>query len=211
MLVSSLIIAIAIFLLGFYLGYFLDNYRVDDATNILVKAELDSEAFVTSQDFYRIFSKQDCDFSASKLEDVGKQLAYMGQILTKYDANKLSHKQSYNNLKRKYFISELNFYNMKKEHDNKCGIGLPILLFFYNTKNNGESLRGGYVLDILVNKNNISVLSFDKDFDDYAVISLVKFYNITYAPTLIVNYNKKLEGFTSEAELRGILYEEKNK
>jgi len=210
MLVTALIITIAIFLIGFYLGYLLDNLRIDDASQLLKKSELDSESFEISERFFYLFTKGECSFDRLRLNELGKQLADMGRTLTVYDNKKLTRRQSYNDLKRKYFISELKFYNMNKELDDKCGKKNSIILFFYNVEGNEESLRQGYVLDILGKEyNDLSILSFDKDFDDYSIKSLTSFYGVEKAPTIIINYENKYQGFVSEGELRAVLNENK--
>ena len=149
MLISTLIIVIAIFFIGFYLGDKLDSLRIDEATKLLMKSEIDSESFEASGEFFSTFEGNQCLFDKSKISALSKQLAEMGQTLTEYDQKSLTHKDSYRDLKRKYFITELKFYNMKKNFDSKCGTSDPVILFFYNIEDNEESIRQGYVLDIL--------------------------------------------------------------
>jgi len=211
MFISAFIIAAAIFLIGFLIGDQLDRFRIDDATLLLNKGDLDSQSFETEGEFFNLFSDEKCDVDRSRINKLGRQLAEMGQTLTDYDAKKLTHKDSYNFLKRKYFISELKFYNMKKSLDDECGIDSPVILFFYNVEDNENSLRQGYVLDSLKRKvDDLIILSFDKDFDESVVKTLVEFYSIKEAPTLIINYDRKIDGFVSEGELFGIIDEENN-
>src|SRR3989344_2588467 len=206
MFVSALIIVIAIFLIGFYYGDRLDDFRVDDATKILNRAELDSESFQVQEDFYNSFLKDMCSIDRSMASKLGKQLYDIGKTLDSYEVKKLTHKESYDLLKRKYFINELMFYNLKNRLNNNCNFNDSIILFFYDIEDPELSLRQGYILDILGRRdNNLTVISFDKDFDEESVRTLVNYYNIKFAPTLIVNYNHKFEGFTSESEIRKAL------
>ncbi len=208
MLVSALIIAIAIFLIGLYLGYKLDNFRIDDATKLLNREGLDSESFEVQEKFFSLFAEKKCSFNKMQVAALGKQLAEMGRTLARYDAKKMTGKQSYNDLKRKYFISELRFYNLKKQLDINCGMKNQVVLFFYDIQKNQDSLRQGYVLDVIGKEfNDLVVLSFDKDFDEGAVKVLIEFYGIKEVPAIVVNYKKKFEGFVSEGELRAILNE----
>ena len=63
-------------------------------------------------------------------------------------------------------------------------------------------------MDGLVGKrDDLVVLSLDKDFNDTAISSLVSYYNITIAPTLIVNFEHKFEGYTYEYLIRENLEE----
>ena len=206
MLVSALIITIAIFLVGFYLGDKLDEFRIDDATQLLNEGELHSESFEAQDEFFNLFTKNSCSLDIIRLNTLGKELGEMGRTLAKYDIKKLTHRQSYINLERKYFISELKFYNFKKKMSERCDNNDPIILFFYDIEDNQESLRQGYVLDVLGRGiQNLSVLSFDMNFDDGSVKALKNYYGIKTAPTIVVNFEKKIEGFFSEGELRAIL------
>ena len=204
--ITAFIMVVAIFLVGFYLGGKLDTYRISDIDELLNNVDLDIQGLEGENDFYSIFSENSCDIYITQLSSFRKSLAKMGQKLSDYDAKKLQHEKYYNLLKRKYIVSELRFYNLKKKIDEGCPSKEPIILFFYDTVNNEKSLRQGYVLDNIVNKNlNISVLSFDINFDDIVVHALTDFYDINSAPTMIVNYENKIETFKSEVELRAIV------
>ncbi len=209
MLISALLIVTVIFFLGFFLGNKLDTYKIDDATRLLNNGELDSESFTTIERFYYAFGVGKCDYNKEKISLLGKQLLEMGSTLTRYDQRKLTQKNNYINLKRKYFLAEIKFYTLKRELDNICSSKNKIILFFYNIKDNDQSLKQGYVLDIL-NKEykDIIILSFDKDFDEDSIKTLNSFYNITKAPTIIYNYNKKIENFVNEKELRALINED---
>jgi len=63
-------------------------------------------------------------------------------------------------------------------------------------------LRQGYVLDSMVNRNqNITVFSIDREFKEPLLDTVKRHYNVTKGPTIIVNFDKKFEGFTPEAEI----------
>ena len=201
MFASAFIIVIAIFFIGFYLGDKLDDFRVDDATVLLNNAELDSEGFQVQEEFYNLFSDDICSIDEVMVSQLKEQLYDMGKTVDSYDVKHLTDKESYNFLKRKYFINELRFYNLKHRLKN-CNSNDPVILFFYDTEDSEQSLRQGYVLDALGRRNyNITILSFDKNFNDESVKTLLRYYSIETAPVIIVNYDKKFEGFTSEGQL----------
>src|SRR3989338_7446448 len=181
MLLTAFLIAIFIFLAGAYVGFVLDSYRVDDVGSSIYNTELDAESFVIENEFFDTFGIIDCNLLSRRTKMMGDDLGEIGRTLVRYDNKKLTHGEEYNSLRRKYFLLELKAYTLFKQMDQTCGVKRPnIILFFYDTKNNQESLNQGYVLDGLVGKrDDLVVLSLDKDFNDTAISSLVSYYNIT--------------------------------
>lgn len=203
--ISALIIAIFIFGIGFFLGYIQDKFRINEGLEILRTSELDSESFTVEKEFFDVFGSQDCELQEQRLKKLTEDLGEIGSTLAGYDAKKLIGTKDYNYLKRKYFILELKTYSFNKQVSENCNDHkTKTILFFYDVENNEESLRQGYVLDVLVKQDqDVRIFSIDRQFrDDLILSSIKKFYGITQSPTLILNYQDKIEGFISEGELK---------
>lgn len=203
MLATAFLIAFFIFLLGFYVGKLFDSSRLTNGDRMILDTQLDTDSFVTEKEFFTGFAVQDCPILANRMQTLGENLGEIGRTITKYDTRSLSDEYVYNQLKRKYFLLEVRAYTLRKEMLETCeGEDSDVILFFYNTENNQESLNQGYALDSFVrNFNNTVVFSFDSDFEEPALNSLKGYYNITTAPTLILNYDEKVEGYISEGEI----------
>lgn len=212
MIVSSFLIAVFIFLAGFYAGTFFDSSRIVDVNEILVKAQMDTDSLVTENDFFNTFGVTDCSLLNNRMNYLGERLGEIGKTLSKYDSKNMVNNYEYDILKEKYFLLELKVYNLKKRMLDVCTMDVqPTILFFYNTENNQESLNQGYALDSIVMKNKeLSIFSFDTDFNNTAVQSLVFYYNVTKVPTIVVNFNDRHEGFVSEGELNALILDTKN-
>ena len=209
-LVSTLIIVIAIFLLGLYLGFKLDTFRIDEATELLKKSELDSDSFVAESAFLEQFIGENCELGKNRVKVLSDELGEIGRTLTRYDQRKLFEKDSYKQLKRKYFILEIKSYSLLKELREKCGKENEIILFFYDVTDNEESLKQGFALDKLVNKNpKLIVFSIDREFEEPMLKTIKEFYNITKGPSIIINFEKKFERYVSEGELKEFLNEDR--
>ncbi|MBI4159017.1 hypothetical protein HY500_02035 [Candidatus Woesearchaeota archaeon] len=209
MLVTAFIIAFFIFLLGFYVGKLFDVSRLSSGDGMILDIQLDTDSFVTEKEFFDVFTVQDCPLLDNRMQKLGENLGEIGRTITKYDARSVSDAELYNKLKRKYFLLELRAYTLRKEMLDSCnGEDSNVILFFYNTKDNQESLNQGYALDSLVSDlNNTIVFSVDSDFEEPALSSLKAYYNITVAPTLVLNYQEKVEGYISEREILELLGE----
>jgi len=203
MLFTAFLIALVIFVAGFYTGFLLDDYRVSDVDYTIANKQLDTESFVVEKDFFDTFGIKDCNILSKKMESLGSDLVDMGNMLTRYDAKGLSHGNSYNLLRRKYFLLEIKAYVFKKQISQICpGDNSNVILFFYNTKNNQDSLNQGYVLDTLSKKyTDLTILSFDKDFNESAIGTLTDYYDVTSAPTIVLNFDKRFEGYTPESAI----------
>ena len=210
MLVTSFLIALFIFILGFYLGSIIDETRIADSEEMILVTQLDTDSFVTEKEFLTTFNVWDCPLLNSRMQGLGEDLREVGEIISKYDARSISNIDVYNQLKRKYFLLELRAYTLRKQILQTCDSeGGDVILFFYDVTDSQESLNQGYALDSVVEKQeNVFIFSIDGGFDEPAINSLKVFYNITYEPTIIINYEERIEGYISEEEILKLL--EKN-
>ena len=200
--ISTFIIVAGIFVLGLYLGSKLDSYRIDDLKMQIGKSELDAESFIIEMGFVDSFSENKCVIVKPIIDELSGELGEIGKTLTKYDERGIFDKNEYDILKRRYFILEIKAYTLRKELKEECDEDKNVILYFYDINNNEESLRQGYVLDSMVNRNqDITVFSIDREFKEPLLETVKRHYNVTKGPTIILNFNKKFEGFTSEAEI----------
>lgn len=211
MIISSFLIAVFIFLAGLYVGTFFDSSRIIDVNEILIKAQMDIDSLVTENDFFNTFVVTDCDLLNNRMNYLSGSLGEIGRTLSRYDAKNMMSEQEYDILKEKYFLLELKVYNLKKRTSDLCTADIqPTILFFYNTKNNQESLNQGYALDSIVKNNKkLSIFSFDADFNNTAIKSLIFYYNITSTPTIVINFNDKHAGYVSEGEINALILNNK--
>ena len=197
MLLISLLLSMLVFFSGFLLGSGLDNARINDVVKELERNELQRENYVTEQRFLELFAGENCELVPVGLGDLSKNLAETGKILTDYEARGIFNEKEYKELKERYFLSEIKLYVLLKELKNNCNLDTTVILFFYD-QNDRKSIEQGYVLDNIVRRlQNITVLSIDRESSSSpSVKTVMNYYNITSSPTIIVNFNKKIEGFT---------------
>lgn len=203
--VTALLIVAFIFLIGIYLGSKLDTFRVDRASEMVDEAGLDLESFVVQSDFYSGFLGDSCASKRESFDSLGQSLGKIGGLLVDLDKMKLAGSESYENLRRKYFLMSIRAYILKKGLVDNCGDKGNLILYFYDTSENEESLRQGYVLDDIVRKRDVMVFSIDRGFSDDALDAVKSYYGVTKGPTVIVNFKTKKEGFVSLGELVGLL------
>jgi hypothetical protein len=200
--VSTLIIVIGIFLIGLFLGGELEKYRIDDLNSAISKSELDTEGIIVESEFIDTFAENDCNLINPLINTLSKELGDIGKTLTEYDAKGNFNKKEYDVLKRKYFLLEIKAYTLRKQVSDKCDNKGNVLLFFYDVDNDEESIRQGYVLDLIVRKNeNVTVFSIDREFEDPLLDTVKRYFGVEKGPAVIVNFKDKFEGFTPEIVL----------
>lgn len=203
MLLTAFLVTTVVFLVGLYVGYLLDDLRISGAGMSIIDTEIDTDSFIVQRGFFETFGVKDCDLFTDRMQKLGDDLGKIGNTLARYDAKKISKGDYYNQLKKKYFLLEILVYTLRKDMQDKCGQGNSnVFLFFYDTENNQESLNQGYVLDTIVKEtSNVVVFSFDKNFNETALKSLVDYYNVSVSPTIILNFKQKFEGYVSKEVL----------
>ena len=206
----SLILAILIFVSGILIGITLDELRTNDLAIYLNENELQTQSYLIERQFLQTFGQDNCDIAQPRIEELSNQLSEIGETLTKYEAKGLFSGSKYSELKNKYFIFEINLYTILKELKEKCPEeDQNIVLYFYD-QNQQESLNQGFILDNLVERDNVTVFSIDRNFNDQdpLVATIKTHYNITASPTIIINFKDKMEGIASLEALRQIINKE---
>ena len=207
MLVTSFLIALFIFIFGFYIGSMVDESRISNGEELLVITQLDTDSFLTEKEFMNTFEVQDCSLLNNRILELSNNLNEIGKVIEKYNVRKISNDKLYDQLKRKYFLLEIRAYTLRKQILGTCeSDGSNIILFFYDTEENQESLNQGYALDSVVkNRGDVVIFSIDGGFDEPAVNSLKEYYNVESEPTIIINYETKKEGYINEEEITKLL------
>lgn len=205
LLLSSLIIALFIFSLGVFLGYNIDRLRVNDIDKVLVESELDADSLIAEKEFMDTFSDGSCDIYRVRFDSMSERLGDIASTLTRYDTKSVFKSWDYEQLRKKYFILEIQTYALAKRLKEECGLDNVIILFFYDV-GDSESLKQGYALDSVVNDvGNVRVFSIDSGVDEPLVETVKVYYNIVESPAVVVDYDYVYEGYISSGELKNMV------
>jgi len=197
----TVFVTFLIFIIGIFLGMKVDEMGTNDNNELLIKNGLDTESYVVESEFFDEFGIDSCSVLELRFNQLQSELADLGDELSQADIKKFSESNDFYNLKRKYFLQEISTLILAKKLSEECKTKSMNLIYFYRI-GDSESLKQGYALDRLVeSKNETHVFSFDIDFEDNALNSLKNYYNVTDAPTLIINFENVKKGFISYGEL----------
>lgn len=205
---SSLLITIAIFSIGVITSYLLDYARVAEVTSVMDEHELDTAAYVLNQQFLESFGGNKCDSMISGMYELKKEIVKVGTDLSNYGSKSIIFRnKDFDYLKRKYFLLELKFYSMINNLNDECGKQYIPILFFYEI-DDPISERQGYILDDLSQgyRQQIAVITIDKDYEDEPLVkSLVDRYQVTTAPTLVIDNDMIINELIYTGELNATI------
>ena len=203
---TSLIITAAIFSIGILINYGLDYIRIDAILNTVETHELDIRSYSIQQEFIDAFGGNKCEFMQLKVNDLKEELKQVGVDLSNYGGKSFFKKKDFDYLKRKYFLLELNFYNLIEKLNKECGKSYIPIIFFYET-DDYPSERQGYILDDVSKLDEkVIVLSFDKDYPDEPLLNLLKLkYNITKVPTTIIDNKLIYDSIVYSEQIKAVI------
>ena len=191
---------------GILVGLQMDDLRHQHTTSELDRATLDTETFSVLQDYVEYSDENFCELSEVRLPEVGQKNAELGSQLERFDSQGFDDEERYNFVRDRYYNNQLKLYMLVNEHNERCDGNQDTVLYFFDDST--QSQRQGAVLDEIARNQGTIVFAFNMDImedpgqpDSPVVEILAKDYNVTEAPSLVVN-GEKFEGFISQGELR---------
>ncbi|MEM4247338.1 MAG: hypothetical protein QXF14_03385 [Candidatus Woesearchaeota archaeon] len=205
-IISSLFLTILIFSFGILLNYGLDFVRISTIADVMVKHEINTAAYLAEQEFTDSFGGNRCEIMNARIAQLKEEIKTVGADLGSYSAFSFFKKNDYDYLKRKYFLLELKFLALIEQLNKECNRPYIPIIFFYKIDDD-LSERQGFILADLSKEyeRQVVVLSIDKDYKDEPLVKLlVTKYNVTTAPTIIFDSQKK-EGLVYTGELNATI------
>ncbi len=153
-----------------------------------------------------------CDIYEEKLPKLDEENYILGQTL-----EYLEEKKGVSNpdLKKQYFELELRDYLLMEKANEQCGLGIPILLYFYNNRDCKDCGEQGYEItklrkDLGKEDKMLRVYTFDGGMSNQSAVvhALIKNLNITEYPTIVLIANNQtiiLRGLHDKEEIRSNL------
>ena len=205
--IFSFVVASLIFISGVAMGVTIDKYKADTVSDELRQNQLKIDSYITEQQLISLFKEDKCIVIEDRLSEVSISTSELGNLLNRVSASK-SFPMDFDTLKREYIISEAKLFATILELNEVCKKKQNNILFFYKI-DHLQSQKQGFVLDDIDDKFNhsITILSFDIEYTKEPLVGLlVKRYNITKAPAVVINNNIIIEGYTKLENIEQNLY-----
>ncbi len=185
----SLLLTILIFAAGILLNHTFDAFRISIIEDVMTEHEINTEAYRVERFFTETFGEEQCDMMVARISDLKKEVRKVGEDLGSYSRFSFFRRKDYDYLKRKYFLLELRFLALIQKINKECDKPYLPIIFFYEIDQD-ESERQGFILQDLSEDydQNLIVLTLDKDYEDEPLVKiLAENYNVTQAPTIIID------------------------
>ncbi len=197
-IITISLLVLVVFVVGIAVGN-LWGQNGKDISKTLKQSELDAESFLVEQELFESFETK-CPLAEKRLSELSRELWRLGKPLEAPESEK---DEGYNFLKRKYHLMQIRTYTLYKKLEKDCNSRTNMVLFYYK-KNDDKSEKVGKLLDSMVEQYGIRVLATEYNYSKELEF-LEDYYEVTDAPTIVVNFNHILTGETTKEQVVQLL------
>ncbi|MCX8159080.1 MAG: hypothetical protein N3D20_02210 [Candidatus Pacearchaeota archaeon] len=207
--VSAILVTLLFFIVGLMVGNYV-AYKKVESLDITQKAILTLVDFANLKS--EVFLNRSADYCDLGWDAIWEEKIVIGTILTSLEQKFGKTNKNVIEQKKLYQEVQLKTLNIIEKINEKCDKEWNIILFFYTNKKNDRmsdtklSELQGYILDSLTTENaeRVKIFAFDINLDDEETKTLIKKYNITSAPSLVIN-KKTYNRFMNKYEIQKII------
>jgi len=199
------VISLVVFSLGVGLGFLINNEKYDIIKSDLESLKLQQRDIETEMMLTNSLGANSCNTLNYEIEKTATQSAELGQKVSYYD-NEMIKNPDFYTIKRNYILNLIQLWSYWELFKKNCNSSVNTVLYFYAIKNCDDCQAQGFILSFLKEKYPDKIMTFalDKDEDLYSLNLIKNVYNVTKAPTLIIN-SKKYEGLKDINALKDLL------
>ena len=202
-LLTTILLVCVVFSIGIILGNAWSTSRSSEVSKVIQQSELDAESFLVEQELFESF-ETNCDLASKRLGSLSDELWKLGKVLGATDAKEKLGADDYNVLKRKYHLMQIRTYVLDKKLQANCGSTTNVILFYFK-HDDPASEQQGKILDELVSQYNMHVFAIEYHYSKELEF-IEDYYEITGAPTLVVNFDHVLNGLVTKEKLAPLLH-----
>ena len=199
------IITLVIFLGGLGIGFLMSNEKYQIISSDLQELQIEQRDIELELLLLSSIGTQTCDTLRYEIDKTASLATDLGEKVSKYDTDVLKD-VNFNILKKNYIITLIQFWSYWEIFKENCNSSVNTILYFYAIEDCTDCEAQGHVLSFLKQRypQELMVFALDMNEELYSLNLLKNIYNVTKAPTLIVN-NEKYENLIDSKELESLL------
>lgn len=198
-------VILLLFFCGFFMGWYYNSSTLDNSRLLLEKSKLNVNNFNYALLFSEKLNVSLCD---SKMIDHMEEILFeSGQELISLENSFDDDSEEYVLLKQKHNINQVLFYTYYRDYYLNCNNSKDIILFFFEGDGQQASKMQGEVLTSIVKDFDVRVVAMDYNFTKNLDF-FYDFYQTEDLPSLVINYDSQVNGYTSYEELREYFQED---
>ncbi|VVB70261.1 Thioredoxin domain protein [uncultured archaeon] len=206
-IIKAIIVTALIFAANLSIIFYIENSRntqVTDEIKQLEETQLDSQ--ITLSLLQTGDQKTYCQIMMTELEAQTEKLYPLFNQLRDYE--KASLITQYQETKRSFILQNLQYYSQHSQLLEKCpNVNYTTILYFYpdTTLCTDCSVQADVLTALRQECPTVRVFAIPTDYDFSSIKTLIKEYNVTKTPTLVINGKIKVETVKNKEELKTIL------
>jgi len=212
--VFALIFSIAVFSIGIFIGFSIENVRNNFAYQTYIKSETNLLDARLQNYLLSNFPIENCDLSIQKNIEFGNRIYEEAKMLQKYeDANKIS--QTILSEHKKFDLLRALFWLNSLKIQEKCDSSIVNVVYFYklNDVSLDEKAKQNVFSNLLYEVkqeygDDIMLIPISGDNNLTSVEMLIQTYDITKLPTVLVNEKIKVSEIIGLEEFKDIIEKE---
>ena len=200
---SAAVITVALVMSGFALNWYFNEAQQAELASSIMSLETSISESQLELLYVTEFSNQGCDVLEESRRSTTEFLSGTNRKLIANEENSLLPDWEWNRLKTEQTILYIKLWMLTQKMYSMCGSNISTMLYFFDTTSYA-SKQQGYVLDSITNEygaERVLVVPLDYNFDMGIIRILRAQFNVTSAPTIVVNEKTKLEGIASKADI----------
>ncbi len=207
--VAAGILTLVIFMLGVFLSNFVDAERSSQLQNSLSEDIASMESRQLQLSYLESGEIQRCDALEAGLKNIVSSYNKRLGRVQNYQEDSFFKADRFRVLKQRYIISGIRYWIFTQELREKCSFDKPTALFFTSDIDDPcpECKRLGEQLTLLKRETggDLLVFSVPLEMDDGMIELLATQYNVTRPPAVVINGQKKFEGYHHRSDIRPFL------
>jgi hypothetical protein len=209
--IEALVITMLILVVGFFLGFFLENYRLNKVIDSYKNFEVDALDLKLQNYYYQIMDSASCEEAIRQNLIFADKIYNRGLIIQVYeDAGKLKLPSLLTEKKKQVLLKTELWLNSLLLKD-KCKNSFHTVVYFYS-QNPGaiREAEQSAISKTLENVkkdlgNKIVLIPIAGDLGLDSIDLQMRIYNVTSLPSILIDEKIILGGFESEETIKGFL------
>ncbi|MFB6193412.1 MAG: hypothetical protein ABEK00_04115 [Candidatus Nanohaloarchaea archaeon] len=203
-------LTVLVFGLGFLFSTMMDGQRIDSLQSEMQKSLVELESQNLQLTYLRSEQVGSCSAMETGLTNMIKDYNQMLNRVQQYQKNSILRSEDFSQVKRRYILSGIRYWMFAGDLKEQCNYNPDTVLFFTKSLKSSDCeacRRQGQQLNLLKQKYEESFLIFSvpTSVNDGMVEVLKDQYNITEAPSLVINRDTVIEGYVSRNRIEKYL------
>ena len=201
-----MIITLAILIIGFSIGFFVESFRVQKINDYYQNFEIEALDLKLQNYYYQIMDEASCAEAINQNFIFADEVYNTGLILEKYEeANQISSELLTE--KKRYVLLKTELWLNSILLKRKCNESFHTVVYLYSQNYNKAKEAEQKIISDILRKvkeeqgNKIILLPTAGDLEIDSVNLQKRIYNITYLPSIIIDEKYVLSGFASEEKI----------